>query len=404
MSNDPTFLTLLPRLLLYPLRNHGLPAILLFTVAISLGLVAGPFGALAIVVFGGWGINYLFTCATRTALGEMTPPPIAFEQLNPFDLRFGAFIVFLLVLFTLPGWVNMTFGPAWGTATLALLIILLPAHLIIVGALGHAGHAINPLTLIRTTLDLDTIGMAAVLLCVGVAVIIPSLLGIVPFFLLVGLGVYTLILTGHAAGLAARRARHALGLATPEEIHGEADARRRELDELMDRLIELANKKPRDEANALLRKPPAITGMDDLHELQEILLWRLLRNRRTGLVREFTPTLLESLLNKRRTKDAARVLEFTRELGPQRLPKNLLLRLELARLALERSDPALAIDALDGIEGDEPGAAHAALLRARLLLEHHDDRDTARELVERVRHRTDDSHQSALTALDNLLY
>ena len=359
----------LPQALLYPLRGNALGFLLVFAPVLWLATLAGLWGLWALVIFGAWSINYVFTCTARTALGEAHPPALDAAQLNPFDRRMGTTLIYTVT---------------WGLLP-PVAAILLPAHLVLV-SLRHHRASLGPRRLTQTLHVMGYNGVLAGALSLAIPLGLVFIEHLVPRILLLAGALYWLVFSAHIAGFGARHARHELGLATLYELEHDDITRRRHMDRLMETVLALDRTGKRGEALKTLMTPTNAVGWPDHHSYQIAVLHRLLDNDRERLACAWTRHVLADLLRHRRRARVVEVLALTRGLEPRRLPEAARTRLTLARIARDagRTDLALAVLAEHDGRNPDMDAGHAALLHARLLAEQGDDR-TAGTILRRLR-------------------
>lgn len=384
LAARPSLPAYLPRLLVYPLRGNGLGFLLVFTPILYFSVLAGVFGIWALVVFGAWTVSYVFTCTERTADGRALPPVIEYEQLNPFDARLGASLVYFAALAALPPAAAAYLGDAAQPVLIVALALALPAHLVRLGALREPMASLNPVAVARTAAALGANGLVAA----GVAAVACVAAGAVfTSSLLAGFAatLYALVLTGHAAGFAAFHASERLGLAGPE-IDNDDTAAERALNGLVEAMLAYDGRGEREQALACFEAPADWVAAADPVAVQVNALRRVHANGRRQLARACGRVVLARLLDWGRTVQAAELLAELRELDPARLAADARRQRALAEAAASSGRAELGLDVLADLDGEtsDPDTGRAAVAKAWLLADRGRE-DEARALAEQLR-------------------
>jgi hypothetical protein len=133
------------RYFLLPFRGGALVLALTFTLGLLLAVHAGLMGIPLAVVLVSWLFKYCFILLDATVAGAEEPPVLSIEMVNPLDeqrplaqailIAAGAMLALELARHTIPG---------IGWLTGALLVVLLPASIAVLGMSGNPLRAAWP--------------------------------------------------------------------------------------------------------------------------------------------------------------------------------------------------------------------------------------------------------------------
>jgi len=222
MVDTPSMLAYLPRILAYPVSGHALPALVLFTGLLWIGLQS-ILGIALLAIVSPWVLHYAEAIIERTAQGQATAPQFGGDMIYIGGLSALRPLVGVALIATL--WYALRpAGPAAGAAVLALGAFLFPAFMLVLVTHGRLWAALNPLIL---AIAIAGVGPAYLLLCAllaGAAAAALYVAGQSGLALALFVGIYTWLLTCHLLGFVAFHRAERLGLPAPVRITSEERA------------------------------------------------------------------------------------------------------------------------------------------------------------------------------------
>ena len=203
------------RYALFPFRGGALMLLLTFTLGFDLAFHAGLMGIPFALGLGSWFFKYCFVLLDSIIVGEVEPPVLSVEMINPFNEQrpLGqALIIAGGVALTL--WMSRAAGPAAGWLCGALVLAILPASIATMGLTSHFLRAVWPPDLWEMVRG---IGQRDYLILIGVtpslAVIFTALLYFdAPVWLSILVGQLSLLLAFALIGSALHEHRLELGI------------------------------------------------------------------------------------------------------------------------------------------------------------------------------------------------
>ncbi len=367
----------LPRVLLYPLRGHAAPVILVVTLLLGLGS-ASIVALVPLVVGTLWAAHYAMRVLEDTSYGHALPPRLTGDALTFSDGMTWSTLVapgaLLLLYLRQP-------GPAvW------LIAALLPAHWIALGTTRSLIAACHPLRLLHI---IAVVGVAYLFVCVlllGAAALAVWMSTRVSSFLLIAGWLYLLIMACHLLGFVAYQRHERLGMGVHVirptiEREREAEQARR-LKTLVEKVAALHAAHDDEAAARLMRGTPA--GPADARRFHEDLYERLKALPARGLALTQAARMIVFLLDGQRVDRALDIFENALDLDARFQTESPLHLGPLAERALESRQSALLGRILDSGQArfaGDPALGRLDILRIRKLMDLDHDEAGARAAI-----------------------
>lgn len=384
MASTPSLARYLPRILLYPLSGHALPALLMLAVMLWFGLQS-IFGVALFAIAAPWVFHYAEAVIDRTALGQATPP------------QFGGDMVYLGGVAALRPLVGVAaiaggyylaagHGAAAQLAVLAAGALLFPAFMLVLAVENSLFSALNPVKLV---LAMTGTGTAYLAVC---AVLTLSAAAIVAFasqaalFASLLAAIYLWLMTFHLLGYVAYHRAAQLGLqvrhAPPTDESRRMEQQAERLAAVLRRIDEALHRGDLDAAARALYAEPG--GPADVRLFHEELFEQLQRRRKVELVHAQGQRLVTQLLREKRAARALDIAETCFDTHPDFAPEQPAQAVALAEAALQARREGLferlTRDASRRYAGD-PAAVSLAFLVARYCCDVRRDDARAREIL-----------------------
>lgn len=307
MADTPSLTAYLPRLLLYPVSGHALPALAMFTLFLWVGL-QNILGIALLAIVSPWVLHYAEGIIEKTALGQATPPLFggdmiflgsvsALRPLTGVALLAGAYV-----------WAR----PAGAEATMAVLVLgalLFPAFMLVLAVNNSLLAALNPLRLLHVMVAVGAVYPALSLLLAVTATGAALAVGQASLGLALASLIYAWLFVCHLLGFVAFHRAERLGLAAkarlPAEERHQQEQQQTRLDTLLVKIdAALARKDFQAAADALYAESG---GPADFRVFHEDLFEQLQRRHQPALLHVQGQRLITLLLNEKR---AARALDI----------------------------------------------------------------------------------------------
>lgn len=375
-----TLTAYLPSVLLYPLRGHAPPTILLVTLLLGLGL-RGLVTLVPLLLGVLWTAHYAIRVIEHTSLGHATPPRLSAEALMLADRYTWSALLLPAVLVVL--YLRDAYAAFWPLA------LLLPAHWIALGTTRSLVHACNPLRLLQI-IALSAPAYAAVCaLLAGAALLGHWLQQELASLLLIAIWLYLLFAGSHLLGFIAYLRHERLGIGVQVTRPTRAQALEQEqqarLDALMDQVRGLHAKREFEAAAQRIRD--TAPGPADARRFHEQLYERLKAIPARGLALTQAARMIAFLLDRRLIDRALEIAENALDLDERFIPESVLHLPPLAERALDTRQHALLARLLSAADRHFAGDAALRLLdlvRVREAFDHRRDEATARALLARI--------------------
>ncbi len=364
----------LPLVLLYPLRGHSPPVILVVTLLLGLGsrsIVA----VVPLIVGTLWAAHYAVGVIEQTSYGHATPPRLTGDALSLADgLTWSALIApaLLLALYL------KEHGPAtW------LLAFLMPAHWIALATTRSLVAACHPLRLLQIIAVTGAAYVGACSLLIGAALLGEWLTTHVSSLLLIAAWLYLLVAACHLLGYVAYQRHERLGIG----VHVVRPSRARELEAEQSRRLDallrqlaVLHAERNDQAAATLMLGTA-PGPADARHFHELLYERLKAIPARGLALTQAARMITFLLDRKLLDRALEIFDNAFDLDPRFRTESALHLPALAERALDTRQSALFDRILASGQAAFDGDPALRLLdrvRVRKLMELDHDETAAR--------------------------
>jgi hypothetical protein len=389
MVDTPSLLAYLPWLLRYPLAGHALPALLLFTGLLWIGLQS-ILGIALLAIVSPWLLRYAEHIVERTAAGQATPPMFGGEQLylEPLALLRSASGPLLVA--------SAWFAAADAGARTALLVVaalLLPAYMLVLATHRSLVALFNPLAWIGViaALGLHYLPLAAVLaMVVGAVLLVADRLA---FAGALAVLIYAWLFSCHVIGFVLFHRAERFGL-TPSRAQTSAEIRSGiAFDQRLARVlaqVDAAIDKGQLQAAAdalLADAGPA----DAQRRFHEALFEALQSRRRAPLLLLQGARLVDVLIGAKQAAAAVDVAEICLDAHHSFAPGTLAQAIVLADEALRSRRGALLERLLAAARARftaDDATASLAFIEARYHMELRDDAARAREVLAPALRRT----------------
>ena len=143
----PAFLRQLAR----PLDVTSIVLIVALTACYNIGLRAGFYGALVILLLTSWFFKYAYVLLDSVANGRKDTPVMSVEMLNPVDEQRPLAQLIICAVFA---WGAYKVGGTAGIVLGCVGVLYLPVSVAVLGASSRALDAVNPVALTRTIIGL----------------------------------------------------------------------------------------------------------------------------------------------------------------------------------------------------------------------------------------------------------
>jgi tetratricopeptide (TPR) repeat protein len=413
MIYNPSVLQQLPYILIYPLRGHALPLIIIFSLILWI-MLGNAFGLPAFIIIMAGTLKYAYGVLEHTILGYAVPPALTFELWNPVNQRpvkqlfyllfvLGIFQILLTRVDDIPAYLFLTLG-----------IFLMPASAVVIANQNNLLAALNPL---RLFLLVKQIGIVYLFICLLFGLFILFSLPMFPKLPLIGwlippvgwtvngfllllvvmLDMYLLIMIFHLLGFVIYHRREFLGFEavfSPErEEEAQQEAKEKQFGELLDEIYWLARQQGRQQeaVETLLAKLPILEDKLDVHQnlFERVSLWE---TKKVALAHG--QYYLNLLFQKKQFAKALAIYQACITINAQFELKNPSQILPLAKQAYQEKQYSFALSLLQDFHSrypEHPNSVEAKLLIAKLLGERFERFDEAKtimaQLLENQTHR-----------------
>lgn len=380
MVGSRSLLNYLPRALIYPLREHAPPAILLMT--LMLGFGSASLAALPLLIVGTLILShYAIRVIEQTSLGHALPPALGADALMLAD-RFTWSAMFAPAVL-----LSLHFRGA--DLAVAALAFVLPAHWLALGTTRSLWTSLNPLRWAQIILVTGPAYLGLCLLAGGAVWAGRWLSAEWSSLLLIAIWLYLLLLGAHLLGYLAYQQHERLGIGVQVERPDVQRARETEREQgrrVADLVADLgALHRAGDPAGAVRRLSEAVPGTADAHRFHEALYERLKLTAMRGLALTQAARLITLLLDRRLLDRALQIVENALDRDPQFRLESVLQYPPLAERALQSRQYALLARLIESAEGGfsaDPGLRLLDLVRVRERFDHHRDEAGAQRLLD----------------------
>lgn len=364
----------LPRILLYPLRGHGPPVILLVTLLLGLG--SRSIVALVPLIVGVlWAAHYAVRVIETTSYGHASPPRLTGDALMLTDaMTWSALLApaLLLALYLKAG--------ILATAPLAAL---LPAHWIALATTRSLAAASNPLRWLQIVAVTGPAYVGACVLLIGAALLGGWLSAHISNLLLIAAWLHLLFAACHLLGFVAYHRHERLGIGVQvirptRERERDAEQAAR-LEALLARITALHDKRDDEAAARLMHETPP--GPADARRFHEDLYERLKAIPARGLALTQAARMIPFLLDRKLVDRALEIFENALDLDARFRCESALHLPPLAARALETRQTTLLGRLLESARASFAGDAALKLLdgvHLRWLMDLNRDEPAAR--------------------------
>ena len=385
MIYNPSVLQQLPYILLYPLRGHALPLIIIFSFILWITL-GNILGLPAFVIIMAATLKYAYGVLEHTILGCATPPILTFDMWNQANLRPVKQLFYLLFIFGIFQILQTKVGNIPAYLFLAMGIFFIPASAVVIANQNNLLAALNPL---RLFILVKQIGMTYIFISLlfGLVVLlsfplfpwIPLIGKLIPqlgwtvnsrflLLLLVMLDMYLLLMVLHLLGFVVYHRRKFLGFEavfSPErEEEAQQQAQDKQFEEFLDEIYWLTKQqeKQQEAVKTLLAKLPQFADDLDIHQrlFERVSVWE---TKRIALVHG--QHYLSLLLRKKKLTKALAIYQACLTLNAQFEPKNSYQILPLAKQANREKQYSLALSLLQDFPSRHPN--HSDTIEVKLL-------------------------------------
>lgn len=381
MTNTPALGAYLPHILLYPLSGHALPALLMFTLFLWLGLQS-ILGIALLAIVSPWVFHYAEAVIERTAQGQATPPQFGGDMI--FLGGLSALRPLIGIALIIGAWsVARPAGPAAAAATLAAGVFLFPAFMLLLTIQNSVAAALNPLQWLQVIAGAGWAYPGACLVLVtaaGGAVLLANHAGLaLTLFMLI----YAWLMVCHLLGYVAYHRAEKLGLDVkphlqPEERRKQEQQQTRLNSVLMKIDAALAEKNLQAAGEALYAEPGGPANVLLFHEE---LFQMLERRGNASLLHAQGQRLIRLLIQHKRAAQALDVAETCFDAHRDFTPATA----EQAVLLAEQALQAKRLGLFERLSADShvrhagtPAAVALAFLKAKYWYEHRHDEVQAR--------------------------
>lgn len=380
MIGSRSLLAYLPRALIYPLREHAPPTILLVT--LMLGFGSASLVALPLLIIGTLFLaHYTIRIIEQTSLGHALPPALGGDALMLADRFTWSAMLAPAVLLSLH-----FRGAELAVAVIALMV---PAHWMVLGTTRSLLSSLNPLRWVQIIRVTGPAYLGLCLLAGGAIWAGRWLSSEWSSLLLIATWLYLLFLGGHLLGYLAYQQHERLGIGVQVERPDVLRARRSEWEQAQ-RVTELvaevgALHRAGDSAGAARRLMEVVPGNGDARSFHEDLYARLKLTAMRGLALAQAARLISLLLDRRLLERALEIFENALDRDPRFRLESILQYPVLAERALQTRQVALLARVIESAEAGfagDPALRLLDLVRVRELFDHRHDEAGTRRLLE----------------------
>jgi hypothetical protein len=379
MVDTPSLPAYLPWLLRYPLSGHALPALLLFTGLLWIGLQS-TLGIALLAIVSPWLLRYAEHIIARTAAGQATPPMFGGDQIYIDPLALLRSLTGPLIV------ASLWFAAPDATAravTLFIAAMLLPVYLLVLAVHGSVLALFNPLAWIQAIVALGFyyLPLAAVLaLVIGIALLAAGQLALAGVLAVL---IYAWLFACHVVGFVLFHRAERFGLTPPPARTSSEIRRESAFDERVARVLAqvdaaIARRQLQAAADVLC----ADTGpVDAQRRFHETLFEALQARKRVPLLHLQGARLIAVLVAGRQLAAALDAAEICLDAHASFTPDTLAQTAMLAEEALRARRSALLGRLLAAAKNrftDAEAVATLAFIESRACLELHDDVERAR--------------------------
>jgi len=392
MIYNSSLLEQLPYILIYPLRGHALPLLIIFSFLLWLTLGSMTRIVLFFTMLAGT-LKYAYGVLEDTMLGYSTPPPLTFERWNPTNLRPVKQLLYLIFIISTTYMLQDFGGDRLALSFFAWGIFFMPASAIIIANQNSLSAALNPLMLFVLVYKIGSkyllvtllfalnlmLSLPIFLLMPLVNMTLPKIgleINVFLLLLLVMLDMYLLLMIFHLLGFVVYHRRESLGFEvvfSPEqEEEAQQQAQNKQVEALLEEVYWLSRQRGQEQnaVELLLVKLPEFDDRIDIHQqiFERTCLWE---TSKVALVdgRYY----LNLLLQKKQLSTALAVYQTCLSFDPQFAPKTSYQILPLAKQAYRERQYSFTLSILENFLTDYPthvDSVDAKLLMAQLLAEH----------------------------------
>jgi hypothetical protein len=384
MADTPVLRAYLPRILRYPLSGHALPALLMFTLFLWLGLQT-IFGIALLAIVSPWVFHYAEAVIERTAQGQATPPQFGGDMIYLGGL--AALRPLIGIALILGGWYTASrAGPGPAAAVLAVGVFLFPAFMLLLVVQNSLAAALNPLQWVQLILGAGLAYPAVCLVLAAAAagaVLLSSQAGLaVTLFVLI----YTWLMVCHLLGYVAFHRAEKLGLDVKPHLAADERTRQEQQQARMTALLAkidaaLAANNLQAAGDALYAEPGGPASVLLFHEE---LFQQMERRRNASLLHAQGQRLITLLIQHKRAAQALDAAEICFDAHPDfapAAPEQAVLLAEQALLAKRLGLFERLVRNSDTRYARQPAAVSLAFLRAKYWYENQRDENKARETL-----------------------
>lgn len=380
MAGSRGVLAWLPQVLLYPLRGHAPPIILLVTLMLGFGS-GGLVGFPLLVVGMLFLAHYAIRVIEQTSLGHARPPRLGGDALMLADRFTWAAMLAPLAL------LSLHFRGA--DAAVIALALLLPAHWIALASTRSLVSALHPLRLMQIVVVTGPAYLAVCALALAAALAGRWLSAELSSLLLLAIWLYALFAACHLLGFVAYQRHERLGIGVQVERPAQ-QLERTQLEDQAQRIEQLvqvlsATQQAGDSEGAAKLLRDTQPGAADARQFHETLYERLKLAQLRGLALTQAARMIGFLLDRRLSDRALEIFENAADRDPRFQAESALHYPPLAERALETRQYTLLARLLDSAQAGFPGDPALRLLdlvRVRELFDHRRDAQAARTVLD----------------------
>jgi hypothetical protein len=233
-SAVPAFLRQLAR----PLDLTSIVLIVALTAGYNIGLRAGFYGALLILLLSSWFFKFAYVLLDSVANGRKDTPVMSVEMLNPVDEQRPLAQLIICAIFA---WGAYKVGGTAGIVLGCVGLLYLPVSVAVLGASSRAVDAVNPLALTRTIIGLGPYYFAIMGVTIVYALLLFALVRAdLPLSVQIAASLFLVLSLFSGLGSAIFERRHRLGydaIDAPERL---AEREERERSQERSRALDLA--------------------------------------------------------------------------------------------------------------------------------------------------------------------
>lgn len=384
MAETASLAAYLPRILWYPLSGHGLPALLMFTFFLWMGMQS-VFGMALFAIAAPWVFHYAEGVIDATAHGRATPPRFggdmiyiggmrAMRPLIGVGLIAGAYIL------------SYDHGTGARIAALGLGALLFPAFMLVLTVENSVAAALNPLQLVPAIAGVGRAYPAICLALAGSAAVIIYAVNQAALLGALFVSIYLWLMSFHLLGYVAYHRAEKLGLrvktAAPTDDSRRMEMQEQRLATVLRNIDAALMNKDLDAAGAALHAVEG--GPADARVYHEELFEQMQRRQKAELVHAQGQRLISQLILEKRLARALDIAETCFDTHPDFATARPGQAVVLAEAALTARRDGLFVRLTKDAPrhyGQDPAVGSLAFLSAKYWCERKHDDARAREIL-----------------------